>query len=38
MRYFLSLEVLPRSDGVFIGQKKYALESAKAVWNNEDLS
>ena len=26
MRYFLGLEVLQRSDGVFISQKKYALE------------
>ena len=26
MRYFLDLEVLQRSDGVFISQKKYALE------------
>ena len=26
MRYFLGLEVLQRSDGVFIRQKKYALE------------
>ena len=26
MRYFLGLEVLQRSDGVFINQKKYALE------------
>ena len=26
MRYFLDLEVLQRSDGIFISQKKYALE------------
>ena len=29
MRYFLGLEVLQRSDGVFISQKKYALEVLK---------
>lgn len=26
MRYFLGLEVLQRFDGIFINQKKYALE------------
>ena len=29
MRYFLGLEVLQRSNGVFITQKKYALEVLK---------
>ena len=36
MRYFLGLEVLQRSDGVFISQKKYALEVLK--WFRMDKS
>ena len=36
MRYFLGLEVLQRSDGVFISQKKYALEVLK--WFGMDKS
>ena len=36
MRYFLGLEVLQRFDGVFISQKKYALEVLK--WFGMDKS
>jgi len=36
MRYFLGLEVLQRSDGVFICQKKYALEVLKRFGMDND--
>jgi len=38
VRYFLGLEVLQRSDGVFISQKKYALEVLKRFGMNNSNS
>lgn len=35
MRYFLGLEVLQRSNGVFISKKKICFGGAATVWNGQ---